>query len=52
MTTDAASAARKLAPAVDLLADLGTVRSVEVQQKPDRVDVVIRVRLERKAARK
>lgn len=47
MSAAVAAAARKLQPAVDQLAELGHVRSVEVDDKGDRVDVVIRVRMER-----
>lgn len=36
---------RALSPAVTLLRGIGVVRSVEVDDKADRVDVVIRVRV-------
>lgn len=36
---------RSLQPAVALLRSLGVVRSVEVDDKADRVDVVIRLRV-------
>lgn len=36
---------RSIGSAVELLRHIGVVRSVEVDDKPDRVDVVIRLRV-------
>jgi metal-sulfur cluster biosynthetic enzyme len=44
-----ATAARRLDPAIQALADIGEVRSVEIDDKNGEVAVVIRVRLDRKA---
>lgn len=51
MSQAVAKAAAKLDPAVELLAEVGHVRSVEVDDKGDRIEAVIRVRMERPLSR-
>lgn len=51
MSQAVAKAAAKLDPAVELLAEVGHVRSVEVDDKGDRIEAVIRVRMERPPVR-